>query len=567
MNKSYFFQEIIVKNPVLVGTIGICPIVAICTSLKAAVIMAVITIITLIVAQALSSLVFKHLTQWLRMGLYMLVGMAVVIPSIIVLDAISAEIMLAMGIYLPLLAVNPIIVRQCEREGVNIGLKDSIINSLCAGIGYSIVLLIVGFVREFVGNGSLWGFTIPFVQPIPSLLTPMGGFIIIGFLTAILHAYFKKIDPEYAEELAVNSRTAIKKGRNVKALLIDVDETTVVEEQPKPKRKRKAKVEEPVAEESPVALEEEIVVEDTPVLSDVEVTEEDPVALEPTPAAEPVLDTEEAVASEEVPQIAEPAKEEVVPQFAEPIKPAGGVTFADLTKAADASKSAEPVEAEPVPKSVEPAEVVKAPAEPAKAEKPAKAPRGTKQPKSDATTKEKTKAKPEQKADAAPKKKSQKFEFITLELPSAAKKAEAEVIPSGPVATEEATVKKHETSNRNIMPKEKAAKKAIDSETKKSSAKAKSGAKTETPADQKVAEKAPPKSRAKAAEKAPAKAGKSAEKAPAKTPSKTTKSNSKKTGSSIVYKSDELEKLMSMSLDDILNDLPDSSVKEEGESK
>ena len=224
MNNNYFFQEVVIKNPVLVSIIGLCPVVAICTSLKSALIMSLITILTLIVAQALSALVFKHLPQWLRLGLYALVGMVVVVPFILLIEKISPSSMLAFGIYLPLLAINPIITRQCEREGVTLSFGKTILNAVCAGAGYSIVLIITGFLRELAGSGAIFGKRIIPVSPASVFLMPAGGFIILAYLAAALRLYFKKIDPEYAEELAINSRSAIKKSRTLKATLLGEEE-------------------------------------------------------------------------------------------------------------------------------------------------------------------------------------------------------------------------------------------------------------------------------------------------------------------------------------------------------
>ena len=224
MNNNYFFQEVVIKNPVLVGIIGLCPVVAICTSLKSALIMSLITILTLIVAQALSALVFKHLPQWLRLGLYALVGMVVVGPFILLIAKVSPSSMLAFGIYLPLLAINPIITRQCEREGVTLSFGKTILNAVCAGTGYSIVLIITGFLRELAGSGAIFGKRIIPVSPASVFLMPAGGFIILAYLAAVLRLYFKKIDPEYAEELAINSRSAIKKSRTLKATLLGEEE-------------------------------------------------------------------------------------------------------------------------------------------------------------------------------------------------------------------------------------------------------------------------------------------------------------------------------------------------------
>lgn len=218
-SKNYFFQEILAKNPVLVGTIGLCPVVAISTSLKAALIMSAITIVTLVVAQIITSLILKYLSQWVRLGLYTMIGMLVVVPSMMLVDNLSPETMLALGIYLPLLAVNPLVVRNCEREAVDEGLGHAILTALCAGLGYSGVLIAVGLVREIFGAGSIWGHKIPLIKPAEAFLMPMGGFVVIAFLASILRIYFRKIDPEFADELIENSRTNIKGSNKAKLAL------------------------------------------------------------------------------------------------------------------------------------------------------------------------------------------------------------------------------------------------------------------------------------------------------------------------------------------------------------
>lgn len=256
-NQSYLFKEVLAKNPVLVGTIGLCPVVAICTSLKAALVMSLITIVTLIIAQLLTSLFLKRLTQWVRLGLYTLVGMLVVVPSMILVDKFDPDMMLALGIYFPLLAVNPLIVRNCEREAVEGNIGKSILTSVCAGLGYSVVLVAVGFIRELIGAGSIWGHKFGFIKPAESFLMPMGGFIVIAYLAAALRAYFRKIDPEFADELIANSRTNIKGSKKAKLQLKGAKYADGTATAPKrkaakkrtvPKRRRKAA---PEAEKKP----------------------------------------------------------------------------------------------------------------------------------------------------------------------------------------------------------------------------------------------------------------------------------------------------------------------------
>ncbi|NCC86404.1 MAG: hypothetical protein EOM05_00855 [Clostridia bacterium] len=211
--KEEIFSEVIVKNPVLVSTIGLCPVVAICTSLKSAVALSIITYLTMIFSQIISASFLKYCPQWARVALYTLSGMVIVAPSMLLLEKVSPENMIALGIYLPLLAINPLITRQCERVAVKSTVKQAAINAVGCATGYAAVLLITGFLRELFGSGTLWGFRVFSFPTATALTNPFGGFIVIGFMAALLRWYFKKIDPEYAEELAVNSRSAIKKPR------------------------------------------------------------------------------------------------------------------------------------------------------------------------------------------------------------------------------------------------------------------------------------------------------------------------------------------------------------------
>lgn len=503
MNKNYLFQEIVVKNPVLIGTIGLCPIVAICTSLKAALIMSLVTILTLIVAQALSSLVLRHFPQWFRMSLYMLVGMLVVVPCILLVEKVDPATMVALGIYLPLLAVNPVIVRQCEREGVNIGLAESFVNSLCAGFGYSAVLIVVGVVREIFGNGTIWGLKVLPIVPAAGMLMPMGGFVVLGFMSALLRAYFRKIDPAYAEELAVNSRTAIRGRTGLKSLLLDMEE----------------------AEDTPryefISMENTVPAE--PVVS------EEPVSIaEAVPPAPVSVPEKPKTAEDEIEQILK----EVSTEFAEESAIAGGAPESSDSEGAVEEAIAEVAAAvaeyeisnDTIPEDAVP-EVGEAKA--AEESKPVV----QKKPKSEAVFgkrnknsgkksgkktgkagkvaegKKSAKQVEEQVTPPAPIENVQKpkFEFITLELPSAAEKKEE---------SKKRAEKAAEEARKTATPKNEPAFAAPISEEE---------AKAET-------------STAK-----------------------------KKTTSNIVYRSDELERLMSMSLDDILDSLPQDGGRGEGD--
>ena len=207
------FTEAVVQNPVLVSTIGLCPVVAISTTLKSAILLSVITYLTMIFSQVLTASLLKKFPQWTRVALYTLCGMAIVAPYMLFMQKLFPEDMIALGIYLPLLTINPLITRQCERVAVKSTVKHAFVNAVSSASGYSAVLIMTGLVREIFGSGKIWGYNIFINHPATALTNPFGGFIIIGFMAAALRWYFKKIDPQYAEELAIHSRTSIKKSR------------------------------------------------------------------------------------------------------------------------------------------------------------------------------------------------------------------------------------------------------------------------------------------------------------------------------------------------------------------
>lgn len=219
--KTEMFTEAIVQNPVLVSTIGLCPVVAISTTLKSAILLSVITYLTMIFSQVLTASLLKKFPQWTRVALYTLCGMAIVAPYMLFMQKLFPEDMIALGIYLPLLAINPLITRQCERVAVKSTVKHAFFNAVSSASGYSAVLIITGLVREIFGSGKIWGYNIFINHPATALTNPFGGFIVIGFMAAALRWYFKKIDPQYAEELAIHSRTSIKKSRNNKDKTFD----------------------------------------------------------------------------------------------------------------------------------------------------------------------------------------------------------------------------------------------------------------------------------------------------------------------------------------------------------
>lgn len=181
--KKVFAKGALYHNPLLIEAVGISPVVAIAVSLKTAAYLALITMVLLIVAETLTSLFLKKLPRHIRIGIYMLIGTAVVIPFVTLVEATAVS---NIGLFLPLVSVNSIIVLHCERYAIHRNVKLSIADSLASGIGYGVVVLVVGFLRELLGSGSVFGVPVASMPKSSGILMPFGGFIVLGFLAALL---------------------------------------------------------------------------------------------------------------------------------------------------------------------------------------------------------------------------------------------------------------------------------------------------------------------------------------------------------------------------------------------
>lgn len=169
-----------------------------------------ITIIMMIFTQVLTALIFSKFPQWIRYGLYALSNMIVVTGAMFIIYKFLPNKMSTFGIYLPLLAVNPVITRQCELVAVFSKASSALKNAIASSLGYALIVMIVGFIKGLWGAGKIFGNGIDSYITSNAAFMPFTGFIILAFLAALLRIYFRKIDPMYAEELTVRSRSSLK---------------------------------------------------------------------------------------------------------------------------------------------------------------------------------------------------------------------------------------------------------------------------------------------------------------------------------------------------------------------
>lgn len=189
------------RNPVFVQVIGICPVAAAAISLFNSLVLAGVFTVSLILCEILASLFMKKLPRWVRVGIYIILGSAVVFPAMMWLEKIDSPIFASLGIYLPLMAMSSFNVVHCEKYAVKHSVKESFFDAIASSIGYSAVLIIVGFIREILGSGTVAGIDIPAIKGLSGVLMPFCGLFIIGFLAAIHKAMVIKKHPKQARSL------------------------------------------------------------------------------------------------------------------------------------------------------------------------------------------------------------------------------------------------------------------------------------------------------------------------------------------------------------------------------
>ncbi len=187
-------------NPVLVQAVGLCPVVAMATSVKTAALLAAISAVIISLSELFASLFLKSVPRWIRIGIYIILGGALVVPFMIVIERTNEPLFGSLGIYLPIMAVNSLNVLRCERFAVKISPFSALLDGITASVGYSAVLILVGLIREVLGSGSIFGHSFFEGRTMSGLLLPFGGFLLLGFAGALLRTMISKFWPKYLDK-------------------------------------------------------------------------------------------------------------------------------------------------------------------------------------------------------------------------------------------------------------------------------------------------------------------------------------------------------------------------------
>jgi Na+-translocating ferredoxin:NAD+ oxidoreductase subunit E len=183
-----FFNGLIKENPTFVLLLGMCPTLATTTSAINGLSMGLATMFVLICSNVAISSIKKLTPDMVRIPVFVVVIAAFVTILQLMMQAYVPSINKALGIYIPLIVVNCIILGRAEAFACKNGPIESLIDGLGIGLGFTIALTILGSLRELLGAGSIFGFNIyPETYNILLFVLPPGAFITLGFLIAIVN--------------------------------------------------------------------------------------------------------------------------------------------------------------------------------------------------------------------------------------------------------------------------------------------------------------------------------------------------------------------------------------------
>lgn len=194
-----FLNDVINNNPIFVLLLGLCSSLAVTTNLESAYMMGLCLTIILICSNVIVSLIKKLVPENVKIPTYIIIIATFVTIVEILLNEYVPALSKTLGVYLPLIVVNCIILGRA----LSVASKESVLNSFLDGIktglGYTLALILISFIREILGSGtltiidSLSVFTsdkiiITLFEPIlPIMIEPAGAFITLAFLIALIN--------------------------------------------------------------------------------------------------------------------------------------------------------------------------------------------------------------------------------------------------------------------------------------------------------------------------------------------------------------------------------------------
>ncbi len=184
---------IIKENPVLVLVLGTCPTLATSTSMKNGLAMGIAATFVLLGSNIVISLLKKVIPSKVRIPCYIVVIAGFVSVIEMLMKAFASDLYNTLGIFIPLIVVNCIILGRAEMFASKNSVLDSALDGIGMGLGFTCALGVMGFIRELFGAGTILGFNVlpEGIPPISIMKMAPGGFLVFGLLIALVNKLTK----------------------------------------------------------------------------------------------------------------------------------------------------------------------------------------------------------------------------------------------------------------------------------------------------------------------------------------------------------------------------------------
>ncbi len=192
MNKyvERLYNGLVKENPTLILMLGMCPTLAVSTRAMNGIGMGLSTTAVLILSNVVISLLRKVIPDEVRLPAYIVVVASLVTVTELLIEAYLPSLYAALGIYIPLIVVNCIILGRAEAYANKHTPGLSFMDGLGMGLGFTIALTLAGLFREVLGNGTAFGIQVlpASVEPIAIFIQPPGAFLVIAAIIAVQNA-------------------------------------------------------------------------------------------------------------------------------------------------------------------------------------------------------------------------------------------------------------------------------------------------------------------------------------------------------------------------------------------
>ena len=182
------YNGLVKENPVFVLMLGMCPTLAVTTSAINGFGMGMSSLVVLAVSNLVISMLRKIIPDEVRLPAFIVVVASFVTVVELLMEAYLQSLYAALGIYIPLIVVNCIILGRAEAYASKNPPLLSLFDGIGMGLGFTVGLTIIGAIREILGSGSIFGISIPGYEPMAFFIRAPGAFLVLAVLVAIMDA-------------------------------------------------------------------------------------------------------------------------------------------------------------------------------------------------------------------------------------------------------------------------------------------------------------------------------------------------------------------------------------------